>query len=120
VNVLGLLRRIAGVGAAAPVQDLAQICDALLAESGEYASTALAGEAVARLRALDDAAREQFFDVLAANYSPAEAALKEAAAAYQAAPTSENLIRLQQASESPRRELFDRLNMAPGGTAALV
>ncbi|HVJ23874.1 MAG TPA: malonyl-CoA decarboxylase family protein [Burkholderiales bacterium] len=120
MNVLGLLRRIAGVGAAAPVQDLAQICDALLAESGEYASTALAGEAVARLRALDDAAREQFFDVLAANYSPAEAALKEAAAAYQAAPTSENLIQLQQASESPRRELFDRLNMAEGGTAALV
>jgi malonyl-CoA decarboxylase len=120
VNVFGLLRRMAGAGAAAPVQDLAQICDALLAESGEYASTALAGEAVARLRALDDAAREQFFDVLAANYSPAEGALKEAAAAYQAAPTSENLIRLQQASESPRRELFDRLNMAPGGTAALV
>jgi malonyl-CoA decarboxylase len=120
VNVFGFLRRMAGAGAAAPVEDLAQICDALLAESGEYASTALAGEAVARLRALDDAAREQFFDVLAKNYSPAEAALKEAAAAYQAVPTSENLIHLQQASESPRRELFDRLNMAPGGTAALV
>jgi malonyl-CoA decarboxylase len=120
VNVFGFLRRMAGAGAAAPVQELAQICDALLAESGEYASTALAGDAVARLRALDDAAREQFFDVLAANYSPAEAALKAAAAAYQAAPTSDNLIKLQQASESPRRELFDRLNMAPGGTAALV
>jgi malonyl-CoA decarboxylase len=120
VNVFGFLRRMAGAGAPAPVQELAQICDALLAESGEYASTALAGEAVARLRALDDAGRKQFFDVLAANYSPAEAALKDAAAAYQAAPTNDNLIKLQQASESPRRELFDRLNMAPGGTAALV
>ena len=120
MNVFGFLRRMAGAGAPAPVQELAQICDALLAESGEYASTALAGEAVARLRALDDAGRKQFFDVLAANYSPAEAALKDAAAAYQAAPTNDNLIKLQQASESPRRELFDRLNMAPGGTAALV
>jgi malonyl-CoA decarboxylase len=120
VNVLGFLRRIAGADAAAPVRELAQLCDALLAESGEYASTALAREAVARLRELDDAAREQFFDVLAAEYSPAEAALKDAAAAYQATPTSDNLIRLQQACESPRRELFDRLNMAAGGTAALV
>jgi malonyl-CoA decarboxylase len=120
VSVFGFLRRITGGGAAAPVQELAQLCDALLAESGEYASTALAREAVARLRALDDAGREEFFDVLAAKYSPAEAQLKDAAAAYQAAPSSDNLIRLQQASESPRRELFDRLNMAPGGTAALV
>jgi malonyl-CoA decarboxylase len=108
-----------GGGAEALVRELASICDALLAESGEYASTALAREAVARWHALDEAAREKFFDVLA-RYSPPEARLKEAAAAYQAAPSSDNLIRLQQATESPRRELFDRLNMAPGGTAALV
>jgi malonyl-CoA decarboxylase len=55
-----------------------------------------------------------------AGYSPPEEKLKAAAAAYQADPSSENLIGLQQASESPRRELFDRLNMAPGGTATLV
>jgi malonyl-CoA decarboxylase len=120
VNVFRFLRRFTGGGAEGPVRELSQLCDALLAESGEYASTAIAREAVARLRALDDAAREQFFDVLASKYSPAETQLKVAAADYQADPSGENLIRLQQASESPRRELFDRLNMAPGGTAALV
>jgi malonyl-CoA decarboxylase len=120
VKIFGFFRRWGGAGAEGPVRELAQIFDALLAESGEYASTALAREAVARWHALDEAAREQLFDVLAAEYSPAEAQLQAAAAAYQAEPSSEHLIRLQQASESPRRELFDRLNMTPGGTAALV
>jgi len=120
VNVPSFLRRIfSGGGADGGVRELAQLCDALLAESGEYASTALAREAVTRWQALDERARESFFDVLA-GYSPPEEKLKAAAAAYQADPSSDNLIRLQQASESPRRELFDRLNMAPGGTATLV
>jgi len=120
VKIFGFFRRSGGAGAEGPVRELAQIFDALLAESGEYASTALAREAVARWHALDEAAREQLFDVLAAEYSPPEAQLQAAAAAYQADPSSDNLIRVQQASESPRRELFDRLNMTPGGTAALV
>ena len=42
------------------------------------------------------------------------------AAAYQADPSPDNLARLQEAVEPPRQELFRRLNMAPGGTAALV
>jgi malonyl-CoA decarboxylase len=121
VNVSSFLRRIfSGGGGDDAVRDVAQLCDALLAESGEYASTALACEAVAKWQMLDERSREQFFDVLAARYSPPEERLKAAAADYGADPCGENLIRLQQASESPRRELFDRLNMAPGGTAALV
>ena len=120
MKIFGFFRRSGGGGSEGPVRELAQLCDALLAESGEYASTALAREAVARWHALDEAAREKFFDVLASEYSPAETELKAAATAYQLDPSSDNLIRLQRASESPRRELFDRLNMTPGGTAALV
>jgi len=123
VSVPSFLRRILGGGHGGierRVHELAALCDALLAESGEYASTALAREAVAKWQALDERAREGFFDVLAGSYSPEAEALTRAAAAYQADPSSENLIRLQQAAVSPRRELFDRLNTAPGGTAALV
>jgi malonyl-CoA decarboxylase len=122
VNVPSLLRRLFGGGGGGgedATRELAQLCDALLAESGEYASTALAREAVARWRSLEENARELFFGVLA-GYSPPAERLKAAAAAYLVAPSTENLIALQQASESPRRELFDRLNMVPGGTAALV
>ena len=38
----------------------------------------------------------------------------------QADPSAENLIRLQETVEPPRQVLFHRLNMAPGGTAAIV
>ena len=43
------------------------------------------------------------------------------ALAYAQAPgDTEHLIRLTQAAEPPRQELFRRLNRAPGGTAAIV
>ena len=96
------------------------LCDALLAESGEYASTALAREALAAYENLDALGREQFFDTLAREYSPPPDLVGRTAAAFQADPSPDNLVRLQEAVESPRRELFRRLNMAAGGTAALV
>jgi malonyl-CoA decarboxylase len=42
------------------------------------------------------------------------------ATAYQADPSPDNFIALQEIVEPKRQELFRRLNMAPGGTAALV
>ena len=102
------------------VQDLVALCQALLAESGEYASAALARDALAAYQGLDERAREDFFEVLARHYSPAPDAVARAAAAYQNDPSAGRLIELQAAVEPPRQELFRRLNMAPGGTATLV
>jgi len=100
--------------------EIVSLCNALLAESGEYASTALARDALAAYRALDEQCRDEFFEVLARHYSPSPDAVNRAATAYQAKPTPENLIELQAVVEPARQELFHRLNMAPGGTAALV
>jgi malonyl-CoA decarboxylase len=102
------------------VQDLLSLCQALLAESGEYASMALARDALEAYRALDEREREAFFDALVSHYSPAPEAVTRAAAAYQSNPSPERLIELQTSVEPARQELFRRLNMAPGGTAALV
>ena len=102
------------------LQHLFGLCDALLSESGEYASMTLAREALEAYKALDERNRSQFFDVLARDYSPAPEAVTQSAIAYQADPSPQNLARLQESVESLRRELFRRLNMAPGGTAALV
>jgi malonyl-CoA decarboxylase len=102
------------------VHQLFSLCDALLRESGEYTSTALAREALESYQALNKHGREQFFDALARDYSPAPDAVGRAAAAYQANPSPDNLVRMQESVESKRQELFRRLNMAPGGTAALV
>ena len=122
MSVPAFLRRIFGGlgGADRSVHELAVLCDALLGEKGEYASTAIARDALAAWQRMDEARRGQFFDVLASHYSPPAEAVAAAAAAYQADPTPENLIRLQQVVEPPRQELFRRLNMAVGGTATLV
>ena len=71
-------------------------------------------------KALDARGREEFFDVLAQEFSPAPEAVGKAADAYRYDPTPRNLIRCRKSSTSARQELFRRLNMAPGGTAALV
>ena len=117
------LRRLFGGargGVDGAVQQLFRLCDALIRESGEYASTALAREALAAYEALDRRGREPFFDILARDYSPSPEAVRHGAAAYHADPSPANLARLLASVEPPRQELFRRLNTAPGGTAALV
>jgi malonyl-CoA decarboxylase len=123
VNTGSFLRRLLGGKSEAVdrrTQALLSLCGALLAERGEYASTALAREALVAWHALDERCQDEFFEVLARTYSPAPEAVVRAATAYQADPSPEHLLQLQDAAEPPRQELFRRLNMAPGGTATLV
>lgn len=96
------------------------LCRSLLGERGEASGAALARETLAVFGALDPASRDQFFDILATEFSPPPEAVGAAADAYRIDPTPANLWRLQRAVEPVRQELFRRLNMAPGGTAALV
>ena len=124
MGAASFLRKLIGGGARAGVdrrtEELVSLCNALIAESGEYASTALARDALAAYHKCDERCREEFFTVLGRDYGPPVEMVSRAAAAYQAEPTHDSLLRLQQAVDSPRQELFRRLNMAPGGTAALV
>ncbi len=101
-------------------RDLVALCEALLAERAEFAGAALAREALRAYQGLDERCREEFFDVLARGYSPSPELVAAAADAYRAEPSPANLLRLQETVEPARQELFRRLNMAPGGTAALV
>jgi malonyl-CoA decarboxylase len=122
MSASSFLRRLIGArgGMDGTMRHLFGLCDALLAESGEYASTAIAREALQAYQALDERGREQFFDVLARDYSPSPEAVGRSASAYQADPSPENLALLLDTVEPARQELFRRLNMVPGGTAALV
>src|SRR5437773_1954765 len=123
MRAMSFFRRLLGGkhdGVEQPTQNLLSLCDALLSERGEYASASLAREALVAYQGLDERQRDAFYDALARQYSPSAEAVSRAAAAYQAEPTPENLLRLQNSVEPARQELFRRLNMAPGGTAALV
>src|SRR2546423_3116117 len=123
MSAASFLRKLLGGGQGGVerrTQDLRPLCDSLLSERGEYASTAIARDALVAYEALDERCRNEFFDALARHYSPSPEAVGRAASAYRLDPSPANLIRLQEVIEPGRQELFRRLNMAPGGTAALV
>jgi len=96
------------------------LCHALLSGRGEASGAALAREALAAYRMLSGPALMAFFDVLTGEFSPDPQAVEQAADAYRQDTSPANLVRLQRVVEAPRQELFRRLNLASGGTAALV
>jgi len=120
VETPAFLRRLFGRDAHGSAAAALALCRALLSERGEASGATLAREAVRAIEALDDAERERFFDALAGEFSPAPSAVTRAAQAYQADPGPRTLARLQRTVEPVRQELYRRLNMAPGGMAALV
>ena len=93
---------------------------ALLSQRGEASGAALAREALGAYSELEGESLDAFFDVLADEFSPDPEAVRRVTDAFRDEPTQINLVRLQRAVETQRTELFRRLNMAPGGTAALV
>ena len=80
----------------------------------------VAEDALHSYRSLDDSERSAFFDSLADEFSPDPEAVGRSGDAYRLDPSPDHLARLLKAAEPPRRELFRRLNLASGGTAALV
>src|SRR5437764_15287062 len=84
------LRKLIGGGGRSGIdrrtEDLLSLCSALLAESGEYTSTALARDALAAYQALDERTSAQFFDVLARDYDVSVHLVSPAAASAQADP----------------------------------
>lgn len=99
--------------------DLVQLADLLLSRRGEASGVALARSLVRAYAAAPMAERRAFLLLLAERYGPDAEAVTRAVAALQAQePGALNL--LHAAAEPRRQELFRRINLAPGGTAALV
>ena len=96
------------------------LCRDLLSTRGEASGAALAREVVETLRAVPDAERLAFFELLAQGFEVDHDRLVAAAEAYKAEPALDSLLALRRATESPRLELFRRMNMAPSGTRSIV
>jgi len=96
------------------------MCHSLMSERGEVSGARMAREALVAYQALDEKALAIFFDLLVKEFSPDPETVGRVSDAYRLEPSQVNLIRLQRAVESPRNELFRRLNMASGGTGILV
>jgi malonyl-CoA decarboxylase len=92
----------------------------LLSERGEASGALVARQLHDALGALDASGRHGFERYLATEFQPDKAALRAAAERYLAEGTAEAAAALAQAADPPRQELLRRMNMAPGGTGALI
>ena len=99
---------------------LIELCEALLSGRGEASGVALANEILADYAALTTGPRIAFFEALARTFGYDTARIDAAIAAWRQSQSADEAAELHRASEPRRLELFRRLNLAPGGTAALV
>src|SRR6202035_5552834 len=99
---------------------LLELCESLLSGRGEASGVALASDILGRYEDLTIGPRIAFFEALATTFGSDRARIETAIKAWQQAPSDETAAELHHASEPRRLELFRRLNLAPGGTAALV
>src|SRR4051812_16798550 len=104
----------------APLDRARQLAAVLLSERGEASGAQVARELHHLLRALDADDRHSFQRHLATEFQPDKAALRTAAERYLTDSTAEAAAALAQAADPPRQELLRRMNMAPGGTGALI
>jgi malonyl-CoA decarboxylase len=102
------------------VEYVERLAATLLSERGEASGAQVARELRQALLALDAEGRHSFQRYLATEFQPDQAALRRAAERYLAETTAEAAAALAQAADPPRQELLRRMNMAPGGTGALI
>ena len=101
-------------------ESLVELCEDLLSGRGEASGVALAREILGRYAELTTGPRIAFFEALAERFGTDPARIERAVAAWQANPSDLTAAEIHAASEPRRQELFRQLNLAPGGTAALV
>lgn len=109
-----------GGGKAVSADVLLGKCQNLLSSKGEASGSKLASEILFLYSECTEVERRKFFANLMQNFAPDETILHSACEAYFKVPSADNFSDLSRAIESPRQEVFRRLNMAPGGTASLV
>lgn len=101
-------------------ENLIEECEQLLTGRGEASGVALARDILSQYAALTIGPRIAFFEALASRFGPDQVRLKAAIAAWQGDANEDTTAEIHLAAEPRRQELFRRLNLAPGGTAALV
>ncbi|MET0528810.1 MAG: malonyl-CoA decarboxylase family protein, partial [Microvirga sp.] len=105
---------------AIPQIDLVALGELLLSRRGEASGVALAQTLLASYNAASGSMRLDFARALAQRFGPSESQIDFTIEAWRNNPGPDTLNALHAASEPRRQELIRRLNLAPGGTSALV
>ena len=106
--------------ASAQSETLVELCELLLSGRGEASGVARAREVLSRYADLTTGPRIAFFEALAQRFGTDPVRVERAIAGWHQKSNDETAAELHAAAEPRRQELFRRLNLAPGGTAALV
>jgi len=99
---------------------LIELCEQLLSGRGEASGVALAREILQHYAELTTGPRIAFFEALATQFGTDQRRLEAAVAAWRGNPSDQAAGQVHRAAEPRRQELLRRLNLGPGGTAALV
>ncbi|EIM28762.1 malonyl-CoA decarboxylase [Microvirga lotononidis] len=105
---------------AIPHLDLIALGELLLSRRGEASGVALAQTLLASYESAPEPDRLAFLQALAERFGPDRRRVERAIEAVRKDQGTEALEALHAAAEPRRQELFRRLNLAPGGTAALI
>ncbi|OEJ66750.1 malonyl-CoA decarboxylase [Magnetovibrio blakemorei] len=100
--------------------DVKALCSDLITQKGEALGTALALAVVEAYQSYDAAQKLSFFKMLLTDFDVDEAALNAAIAAYQKAPGPLAAQKVGMGAESLRQRVIRGVNMAPGGTRAVI
>jgi malonyl-CoA decarboxylase len=100
--------------------DLVELAELLLSRRGEASGVVLAQTLLNSYEHATVDVRLEFLKALAEKFGPDQPQLQAAVQAYQKNADEASVRALQTATEPRRQELFRRLNLAPGGTFALV
>src|SRR3974390_150229 len=115
-----LIKRERREPAAHHSESFVDLCEDLLSGRGEASGVALAQEILARYGEMTTGPRIAFFESLARTFGHDQPRIDRAIAAWRQSPSDVTAADLHAATEPRRLELFRRLNLAPGGTTALV
>jgi malonyl-CoA decarboxylase len=100
--------------------NLVGLAEDLVSHRGEASGVALAAAILGRYAELPREKKIAFLSALAERFGPDEERLRRAVESWLTVPTPRAVSELHLAAEPRRQELARRLNLAPGGTAALV
>jgi malonyl-CoA decarboxylase len=113
-------RALGPAGRGRPHGDMAKLARQLLSRRGELSGVAIAQQIVETYSHSTAPEKAAFFHLLATEFGPDVEKARGAANAFLESGDAAQLSRLGKLAEAPRREFFRRLNLAPGGTAAMV
>jgi len=107
-------------GCGAKPADIQILCSDLITQKGEALGTALACTVVDAYLEFDETEKQAFFEMLLTDFDVDQPVLNAAIAQYQKTPTPTTTQAVALAAESLRQRVIRGVNMAPGGTHAVI